>query len=665
MRHCAVVAVLLLVGRVFAAPAPTAASAEPVRLKYNRLGATSFLKTGLWSNPVVVDFDGDGDLDIVSVCSDTPSHGAYFFENPTPRGKKDAFPLFKAPVKIRDERFTQLLVGQQVGKNFVVTDRQCQNWNFFAAGERGFRPFRFETGEGFSNRNVCIRLFDVDGDGHEDLFCGMDDWSGYDMFNPVSGYSDVGTWTRDILRTRLFWARHVSGEGVEAVYATPQEIVEPEGDTFSRMGRPYPMPADWDGDGTTDLILGDFRENFHYFCGLGFDDGPRFGKGRMLIAEDGKPLAVEQCMMTPTAVDWDGDGDLDIICGEEDGRVGFIENTGKLKDGMPIFRQPRHFRQEAELLGCNVLVTPAAADMDGDGDLDLVCGTSGGWIEYIENLSGPGVEFPSWAEPVRLNANGKTIRILAGSNGSLQGPAESKFGYTNVSLADWDGDGLVDILMNSILGEVMWYRNCGTRALPAFAAARPIEVEWSSKGQPVQPWRWKRPAGKGLVTQWRTTPAAFDLNDDVLCDLAMLDQKGYLAFFERFRDAAGVLRLKMPRRIFVDAKGKPIRLNKKVNGKSGRRKIAFADYDGDGKFDLLIGRKHAVVRRQVGRKNGCWVFGPECPLADYTIAGHIAAPCPVDFNGDGKVDLVVGGEDGFFYYLAHREVTNKERKTWE
>ncbi len=39
--------------------------------------------------------------------------------------------------------------------------------------------------------------------------------------------------------------------------------------------------------------------------------------------------------------------------------------------------------------------------------------------------------------------------------------------------------------------------------------------------------------GKGLLTQWRTTPVAVDWNRDGLTDLVMLDHEGYLAFFER------------------------------------------------------------------------------------------------------------------------------------
>jgi hypothetical protein len=58
-----------------------------------------------------------------------------------------------------------------------------------------------------------------------------------------------------------------------------------------------------------------------------------------------------------------------------------------------------------------------------------------------------------WAAPRRLEAGGEVFRIMAG-NRSIQGPAEAKWGYTTLSIADWDGDGRPDILFNSITGAV-------------------------------------------------------------------------------------------------------------------------------------------------------------------------------------------------------------------
>ena len=170
------------------------------------------------------------------------------------------------------------------------------------------------------------------------------------------------------------------------------------------------------------------------------------------------------------------------------------------------------------------------ADFDGDGDQDIVTGNTAGYIGFIENLGGGAS--PKWARPAYLEADGKVIRIEAGPNGSIQGPCEAKWGYTTLSVADWDHDGLPDIVANSIWGKVVWYRNVGTRKRPKLAAAQPVTVAW--KGKPPRPaWNWWEPNGNELATQWRTTPVAIDWNRDGLHDLVMLDHEGYLAFFER------------------------------------------------------------------------------------------------------------------------------------
>ena len=65
----------------------------------------------------------------------------------------------------------------------------------------------------------------------------------------------------------------------------------------------------------------------------------------------------------------------------------------------------------------------------------------------------------------------------------------------------------------------------------------------------------------------------FDFTGDGLLDLAMLDQEGYLALFERTK-VGGELKLKAPRRVFVDEAGQPLLLNAKTAGGSGRRSKA-------------------------------------------------------------------------------------------
>ena len=64
---------------------------------------------------------------------------------------------------------------------------------------------------------------------------------------------------------------------------------------------------------------------------------------------DGKPLAMDLQMIVPVAFDWDKDGDLDLIVGDEDGRVAFVENTGKLaRRPHAGLLPPVYFQQEAD-----------------------------------------------------------------------------------------------------------------------------------------------------------------------------------------------------------------------------------------------------------------------------------------------------------------------------
>src|SRR5699024_7103434 len=118
----------------------------------------------------------------------------------------------------------------------------------------------------------------------------------------------------------------------------------------------------------------------------------------------------------------------------------------------------------------------------------------------------------------------------AGKNGSIQGPAEAKWGYTTLSVADWNGDGLKDLIVNSIWGKVIWFRNIGTRTSRELASPVNIQVSWN-KTVPKPAWNWHTPEKNTLVTQWRTTPYAVDWNKDGLMDLIMLDHDGFLSFF--------------------------------------------------------------------------------------------------------------------------------------
>jgi hypothetical protein len=442
-----------------------------------------------------------------------------------------------------------------------------------------------------------------------------------------------------------------SGSTEVPKYDEPKKVLA-AGKPVDVFGCPSPNFEDFDGDGDLDLLCGEFLDGFTYFENTGTRTAPEYAAGRRLTTADGQPLAMDLEMIVPIAFDWDKDGDKDLIVGDEDGRVALIENTGKQsKNRTPQFLPPRYFQQEADTLKCGALATPFGCDWDGDGDTDIVSGNTAGYIEWFENLSGPGVASPKWAAPRRLKVGDKVFRVMAGPNGSIQGPAEAKWGYTTLNVADWDGDGLLDIVYNSIHGRVEWLRNVGTRTEPRLAPPKPIEVEW--KGETPKPaWTWWTPHGKELVTQWRTTPVVHDFTGDGLVDLAMLDTEGYLALYERAKQGDKRVLLP-PRRVFCDADGQPLRLNAKSAGGSGRRKLCVVDWNGDGKLDLLLNSANADLYRGLGQKDGIWRFKRAGALAEQNIEGHDVSPTVVDFNGNGIPDFLGGAEDGRFYFLAN------------
>ena len=412
-----------------------------------------------------------------------------------------------------------------------------------------------------------------------------------------------------------------SSDLAKPVYAAPEKVMA-GGRPVDPFGMPSPMWGDFDGDGDLDLICGEFRDGFTFYENTGTRTKPVYAAGRPLTSA-GVPVRMDLCMITPTAVDFDGDGDLDLICGDEDGRVAFIENTGKVVDGMPQFLPPRYFRQFAADVKFGALATPYAVDWDGDGLEDLIPGNSAGYVAFIRNLGGTPTR---WAAPVYLTAGGALIREQAGPNGSIQGPAEAKWGYSVLSVADWDGDGLPDIMTNGIWGKVVWYKNIGTRTAPRLAPAQPVEVAPGAVS-PKPAWNWWNPAGREFVTQWRTTPQMIDWNGDGLMDLVMSDHEGYLALFERKRAADGTLTLSAGQRVFwsegasvFNSNGLPqnkesglLRINDGVNGRSGRRTFCITDWDGDGQLDLLFNSAPNVnFLRGLGRDaQGRWRFRDE------------------------------------------------------
>lgn len=672
LRLSVACAALVLV--CFATGSALAATALP-RLAYNNPEAVVDLGVGLWAWPLPMDYNEDGRMDLVVVCTDKPSNGTWFFENSGKTDPATNLPIFRPAVLIGESAPAagiSYVTGQAlVSANASIRKGDTYRFagNVFPDFRRsGFsKPTKLDVSEEIHREPGTIRqhqwqLVDFDGDGDLDVSVGIDYWGEYGAVSTThSSWTADGKWRRGPLHGYVYLLRN-HGTNESPAYAAPEKVMA--GDRpVDPYGMPSPMWGDFRQSGKLDLICGEFRDGLTFYENVGTRTQPVYAAGRPLKTSDGGRLHMALCMITPVAVDFNGDGHLDIVCGDEDGRVAFIENTGRVVEGMPEYLAPRYFKQYADKLKFGALITPYAVDWDGDGREDIVAGNSAGCLAFFKNLGGDPVR---WAPPELLTAEGKIIREQAGPNGSIQGPAEEKWGYSILSAEDWDGDGLPDLVTNGIWGKVVWYRNVGTRTAPKLAAAQPVEL---APGVAVQfpAWNWWKPKGRELVTQWRTMPQVIDWNRDGLADLVMLDAEGYLALHARFRGADRSLQLGAPQRIFYgagpsafDQNGKPtnkkpgpLRLNSFSGGRSGRRTFCLTDWDEDGTLDILVNSSPNVnFLRGMGRDaQGRFVFRDEGPVSEHVLAGHATKPTMIDLHGKGQRDLLIGAEDGFLYFL--------------
>lgn len=609
-------------------------------LRYNHPGLEVDLGVGLWAYPMPLDYDNDGDMDLLVGCPDKPSQGTYFFENPT-QDPSVKMPVFKAGVRIGNG-YHYMMLSEVNGKSVVLKPgkeyrRDPKTGKFdFSKPLKIDAPSNPNHRANGRTRGNMWRYVDFDGDGDHDLAVGTGDWTdlGWDH-----AYDNTGNWRNGPLHGYVYLVTN-RGTDRQPKYDQAPYRLRAGGGEVDVYGWPSPNFADFDGDGDLDLLCGEFLDGFTYFQNTGTRTEPQYAAGQKLKNKDGAPLVMHLQMITPTATDWDADGDMDLIVGDEDGRVALVENAGQMNDGVPQFKSPVYFRQEADTLKFGALATPFVYDWDRDGDEDILCGNTAGSIGFFENLGEGNNGLPKWNAPTLLNVQSKKgaipFRVMAGPSGSIQGPCEAKWGYTTLSVADWDNDGDGDIIYNSILGRLGLLINEGETLLPQ-------RFDMGSNELPPAWYWWQTPSSETL-TQWRTTPLAVDFDNDDRLDLVLLDQEGYLTL----RSGGG-----KAERVFLDELGNPLRLNAGTCGRSGRVKLAMVDWDGDSRLDLLVNSENATWYRNCETRDDKVVLKKVGNLAKRNVAGHTSSPAICDFDGDGKPDLLVGSENGRIYHIAH------------
>lgn len=241
---------------------------------------------------------------------------------------------------------------------------------------------------------------------------------------------------------------------------------------------------DFDGDGYIDILSGSWPGELYFFKGKGkgqfdarvklkdkFDKQINVGGGLMkdaggdyfLVAGDariektdkgtviiyngeripvpeGKQAATTGTASTVYAVDWTGDGLLDLLVGNISGTVALLRNEGTPKAWS--FGKEQLLQAGAQTIRANRGDShPIAADWDGDGKLDLLIGAGDGSVWFYRNLGTKDKTGPELAAGVQLVPPGEATH-------GPGAPKEPRRGMrAKICVCDWNGDGRLDLLV--------------------------------------------------------------------------------------------------------------------------------------------------------------------------------------------------------------------------
>ena len=573
--------------------------------------------------------------------------------------------------------------------------------------ERQINPFTFLDGDGASMDLALLgglnvprpQFVDIDGDGDEDLF--LQEITGKLMhFEHVRengqssfvwrtdqfGGIDIGEWSRfydmdedgdfDLLAEKQFsyvtYYENVGDANTPEFAVLQDSLRDFNGEPLFADRQNIPNLTDIDCDGLIDLFVGRVEGTvMRYEAIAKVEEGPpvfRLIDSRFedieIIGQIGGSLHGAN---TLAFVDIDSDGDQDLFWGDFfEPSLLFIENTGTCanpnlrNDPIPF---PTH--SPVSTSGYNA---PAFTDLDGDGDRDMFIGVLGGAFNpnltaadnfyYFENNEGVyeqqttrflrNVDIGRESLPVfvDLDADGDKDLVLTNkieqddfdqgksyyfeNLGSASAPQfkfidtfdfEPAYHY-DPAFGDLDGDGDLDAIIGTWSQGMGLYVNQGSATEPNLVAENTTYLK--------------------LTRGSNSTPALADIDADGDLDLFVGEASGTINFYLNEGSATEpVFELVSDKYLDIDI---------------GRRSVPeLVDVDGDGDYDMLIGRESpglSFYRNEGTPQEPNFV---EDPTFEVTLPA-LSTPTMVDIDADGDLDLFSGGDGGGLMFYLNQNV---------
>jgi large repetitive protein len=349
----------------------------------------------------------------------------------------------------------------------------------------------------------------------------------------------------------------------------------------------YPYFKDMDSDGDFDLMMGRDLQTMLYYKNTGTVQTPVWTSTSALIT----PLETTRYWKNPSVCDLDGDGDNDLIYGTDDGSMFYYQNTGTVTT--PTLTRNTSYFQMIRIEGG--ASTTSLADFDNDGDLDLMSGEQLGKFQYFRNEG-------SSTNPVFKKTTTTFTSLDAGS-------------YSSPRFVDIDADGDIDIVSGALDGKLYTYINTnGAFALNASMFS-------------------------GVDVGWQSAPSFADLNNDGKVDMIVSGEDGDSTKF------------------YLNTGSNNFILDQSLINGIVTPSYAFpclADVDSDGDIDLVFGKISGSITFY--ENSGTPTF-PEWEKNDVLFSNvkvpQSSTPSFADLDGDGRKDLIIGEYSGNFSFYKN------------